>query len=313
MKKPTETPKAGKNRFKPGDSSEIAGREHPSLRKLVANIWRIARLVLIAYLVIILAMMLLERSLVYPAPPLEAGDWKASHLVHEDVWFTSADGTKLHGWFFPNVNAKRAILYCHGNGEDVAAVGELAAEMAEKLHAAVFIFDYRGYGHSQGKPDEQGCVADGGAGQHWLAQRMNVRQSDVVLMGRSLGSAVAVALAAKNGARALIRQSAFSRLTDVAGVHYPWLPIRFIMSNRYDNLAEIQKYKGPLLQSHGTRDDLIPIANARQLFESAPTTRKKWIEHADLGHNSPLPGSYFQDVNAFMDASTRSSPMPESP
>src|SRR5205823_2481201 len=160
-----------------------------------------------AYLVIILAMMLLERSLVYPAPPLEAGDWKAPNLTHEDVWFTSADGTKLHGWFFPNANAKLAILYCHGNGEDVAAIGELAAEMAERLHAALFTFDYRGYGHSQGKPDEQGCVADGDAAQHWLAQRMNVRPNEVVLMGRSLGSAIAVALADKNDTRALILQN----------------------------------------------------------------------------------------------------------
>jgi len=258
-------------------------------------------------------MMLLERSLVYTAPPLEAGDWKAPNLTHEDLWFTSGDGTKLHGWFFPNANEKRAILYCHGNGEDVAAVGELAAEMGEQLQSAVFTFDYRGYGHSQGKPSERGCIADGDAAQHWLAQRMNIRPNGVVLMGRSLGSAVAVALAAENGARALVLQNAFSRMTDVAAAHYPWLPVRLVMADRYDNLAEIQKYTGPLFQSHGTSDDVIPIANARQLFDSSPSPGKKWIQHANLGHNSPLPAGYLKKLAAFLDATTKSSSMPESP
>src|SRR6185295_4753139 len=99
-----------------------------SMRKLTAiedkstalrRLWRIARPVLVAYLVVILAMMLLETRLVYPIPPIEAGDWNPRGLSHEDVWFESADGTKLHGWFLPNAKSRRAVLYCHGNGEDV--------------------------------------------------------------------------------------------------------------------------------------------------------------------------------------------------
>src|SRR3954451_242936 len=291
MKKPTESHKGGNHARSQDDSGN--GSVPASLPlKLAAISWRITRLVLIAYLVVVLAMMLLERSLVYPGPALEAGDWKASYLPHEDVSFASADGTKLHGWFFANANANRAILYCHGNGEDVAAFGELAAEMRDQLNASVFVFDYRGYGHSQGKPDERGCIADGSAAQHWLAKRMNIQSNEVVLIGRSLGSAVAIALAAQNGARALVLQNAFSRMTDVAALHYPWLPVRLLMSNRYDNLAAIQKYNGPFLQSHGTSDELIPIRNARELFDTAPSTRKKWIEHRNLGYNSPLPENY---------------------
>jgi fermentation-respiration switch protein FrsA (DUF1100 family) len=313
MKKPTETHNAGNHAH--GQHDSAGNRSVPASlpRKLAAISWRIARLVLIAYLVVVLAMMLLERSLVYPAPALEAGDWKASYLPHEDVSFASADGTKLHGWFFSNANAKRAILYCHGNGEDVAAFGELALEMRDQLNASVFVFDYRGYGHSQGKPDEPGCIADGSAAQHWLAKRMNIQSNEVVLIGRSLGSAVAIALAAQNGARALVLQNAFSRMTDVAALHYPWLPVRLVMSNRYDNLAEIQKYTGPLLQSHGTRDEFIPIASARQLFDSAPSNRKKWIEQPNLRHNSPLPATYLKELDGFLNSPMGSASTAEIP
>ena len=84
------------------------------------------------------------------------------------------------------------------------------------LHASVFIFDYRGYGHSEGRPNEAGCIADGRAAQHWLAERMGIQPNEVVLMGRSLGGAVAVALAAENGAQALVLENAFPTMPDVA-------------------------------------------------------------------------------------------------
>ena len=102
----------------------------------------------------------------------------------------------------PHANPKRAILYCHGNGEACRChrrVGRPSERDAAGLR--VFIFDYRGYGHSEGKPNEAGCIADGAAAQRWLAKRMDIQPNEVVLMGRSLGSAVAVALAAENGAQ----------------------------------------------------------------------------------------------------------------
>ena len=267
----------------------------------VKRLWRIARPVLLVYLLIVLAMALLETWLVYPIPPLEWGDWHPRTFKFEDVQFTAADGTKLQGWFIPHSEPKRAILYCHGNGEDVAAIGEFAAHLSESLQASVFIFDYRGYGHSEGRPHEAGCIADGSAAQHWLAGRMAIKPSEVILMGRSLGSAVAVALAADNGARALVLENAFPTMPDVAALHYPWLPVRWVMDNRYDNLARIQRYNGPLLQSHGTNDELIPMTFARRLFDASPTTTKQWLEFPGLCHNSPQPASYYVGLSRFLD------------
>jgi fermentation-respiration switch protein FrsA (DUF1100 family) len=285
-------------------------------RRWASITWRIARPIVLAYLVIVLGMMFLETWLVYPIPPLEWGDWKPKGFAYEDVHFTSADGTKLHGWFVPHPsprNPQRAVLYCHGNGEDVAAVGEVAAHLRDVLHASVFVFDYRGYGHSEGCPNEAGCIADGNAAQHWLASRLGIQPSDVIVMGRSLGSAVAVALASENGARALVLQNAFPTMPDVAQLHYPWLPVRWVMKNRYNNLSRIKSYTGPLLQCHGCNDDLIPIALARTLFEASPSCNKKWLEFLHCGHNDEQPGSYYDELAAFLDSAaspTGKSPLP---
>jgi fermentation-respiration switch protein FrsA (DUF1100 family) len=263
--------------------------------------WRVLRPFLIAYVVVLLLMTFLETWLVYPIPPIERGDWQPQGLAYEDVRFEAADGTKLHGWLVPHPQPKRAIVYFHGNGESVGDNADLVAYLSEVLEASIFIFDYRGYGHSEGRPDEAGCIADGLAAQHWLADRLGVKPSDLVLMGSSLGSAVAVAAAAEQGAQALVLRNAFSQMTDVAAYHYPWLPVRLVMQNRYDSLARIGRYNGPLLQSHGTADFIVPIEIGRRLFDAAPSKNKRFIAFPDVGHNDPTPRSYYRELAAFLD------------
>jgi fermentation-respiration switch protein FrsA (DUF1100 family) len=265
------------------------------------SVWRVARTALVVYLLVVLVLMILERWLVYPAPPIERGDWHPAGLVHEDVHFQSADGTKLHGWFVPHSNARRAILYCHGNAEQVGDLADLLAHLRDTLQASIFVFDYRGYGHSEGRPDEAGCIADGRAAQHWLAKRVGVKPSQIVLLGRSLGGGVAVALAADDGAQALVLENTFPALVDVAARHFPWLPVRWLMDNRYDSLSRIQRYSGPLFQIHGTLDDLIPPSFGRQLFDASPSRDKQFREIPDRGHNDSWPSSYYVELARFLD------------
>lgn len=272
----------------------------PPRHTIASRLWWLARPLLVAYFTIVLGMMFLETWLVYPIPPVSWGNWNPRNFTFENIDFVSADGTKLNGWFIERPNAKRALLYCHGNGEDIANVGEFAADLSAKIDASVFIFDYRGYGHSEGRPSEVGCIADGNAAQQWLANRMGVKPSDVILMGRSLGSAVAVALAADNGGRALILENAFPTMPDVAAMHYPWLPVRLVMKNRYDNLKRIKRFHGPLLQSHGCADNLIPIEVAKTLFQAAPSQNKKWLEFENCGHNDAQPRSYYDELASFL-------------
>src|SRR5439155_9610288 len=110
------------------------------------------------------------------------------------------------------------------------------------------VFDYRGYGKSEGVPTEEGLLRDAQAARRWLAQRTGVRESQMVLMGRSLGGAVAVHLAAEGGARGLILESTFSSLPDVAAEHLPWLLPYWMMTQRFDSAEKIKRYQGPLLQ-----------------------------------------------------------------
>jgi fermentation-respiration switch protein FrsA (DUF1100 family) len=262
--------------------------------------WHISRPFVVAYLIILLGMMLLEPQLVYPIPSAKLGDWKPAGLVLENVWFRSADGTKLHGWFVPHPRPERAILYCHGNGEHIAFNAQLALQLRDKLSASVFLFDYRGYGRSEGRPTESGCIADGRAAQRWLAERMRIEPSDVVLIGRSLGGAVAVALAASEGARALVLESTFPSACDVAGRQFGWLPVRWAMDNRYDSFARIRQFRGPVFQCHGSSDRLIPIELGRKLFHAAPTRMKQFVELPGFGHNDAWPMRYYDLLADFL-------------
>jgi fermentation-respiration switch protein FrsA (DUF1100 family) len=263
--------------------------------------WRFARALLVAYLLVVLLVMFLETWLVYPIPPLSRGDWQPAGLDFEDVHFNSDDGTKLHGWFVERPNATRAILYCHGNGENVGMNADVLTRLSDVLDASIFIFDYRGYGHSAGTPNEKGCIADGLAAQRWLANRVGKQPSDIVVMGRSIGGSIATAVAAKQDAQALVLVNAFSRMTDVAAQHYPWLPVRLVMKNRYDSIKRIQDYKGPVFQSHGADDWIVPIRFGRALFEAAPTKSKRFVELPRYGHNDLEPNSYFVELRKFLD------------
>ena len=269
---------------------------------------RVARPLFIGYLSVVLMMMLLEPWLVYPRPANELGDWNPTGLNHEEVWFNSADGTRLHGWFIPHPNAKCAIVYCHGNGEHIAFNAELAAKLRDSLEASVFMFDYRGYGRSDGSPNEAGCIADGCAAQHWLAERMDIKPDKVVLMGRSLGSAVALAAAAENGARALILENGFVSMPAIAAIHYPFLPVRFAMENRYECLNWISQYRGPIFQTHAESDELMPVAMSRRLFDASRSKAKRWVSYPGLGHNSPWPDSYYADLASFLGSGSMTEP-----
>ncbi|MEM7475023.1 MAG: alpha/beta hydrolase [Planctomycetota bacterium] len=258
--------------------------------------------VLFIYLGVVVVVAALEGYLMYPAPTAAQGDWDPSWLEYEDVEITTQAGNKIHGWYCEHPNATRVILLCHGNGEHVAYMAEELEFVREKYQASVLAFDYRGYGKSPGKPFETGILADGDAAQEWLAERAGVEPGDVYLWGRSLGGAVAVHLAAKNGAKGLVLDRTFNSMVDVAASHYPWLPVRLLLTNRYPSEKRIKNYNGPLLQFHGQPDRVVPFRFGRALFESAPGEDKTFVESEDMGHNSPWPAKYFAQVEQFFQA-----------
>jgi fermentation-respiration switch protein FrsA (DUF1100 family) len=186
------------------------------------------------------------------------------------------------------------VLFCHGNGGNVACWGWVPHLYRDRLGASVLVFDYRGYGKSEGTPTEAGILADARAARRWLAKRTGVAEGDIVVAGKSLGGGVAVDLAARDGARALILESPFTSLTEVAVHHLPWLPARWLMNTRLDSLALIGWYDGPLLVSHGDADRTVPYEMGQRLFEAA-NYPKSFVTIPGGGHND-LPGREYAEI-----------------
>jgi uncharacterized protein len=261
--------------------------------------WRIARAALIGYLLVLAGMMFLEDSLIYHPSVYPHGDWQSPGFAFEDAWFTSADGTQLHGWYVPAENPRAVILFCHGNAGNITNWASRVGTLNYELGATVLIFDYRGFGRSQGKPNERGILADARAARAWLAERAGVAETDIVLMGDSLGGGVAVDLAAADGARGLVLQNTFSSLPDVAAHYFPWLPVRWLMRTRLDSINKIAQYHGPLLQSHGDADTTVPYPLACRLFEAA-NEPKQLITLPGRDHNDYLPPAFYETLKKFL-------------
>ena len=267
------------------------------LQRVGRRVSRLARILIVCYLAVLLMMMFLENALIFPAPRYPTGDWQ--HGL-EDVYFQSADGTELHGLFLEHENPDVHILFCHGNGEHVAYTCDLLESYHDDMNATVFSFDYRGYGRSAGKPHEQGVLEDSHAAHQWLAKRLGIRPDEIVLIGRSLGGAVAVDLATTNGARALVIERSFSKMPDVAARLYPYLPIRLLMRTQFDSASKIGSFHGPILQSHGTLDSIIPYDLGRKLFDAAPMDNKQFYDEQDMGHNDPYTHGYWLTLQTFL-------------
>ncbi len=264
-------------------------------------LWRLLRAFAIAYLVVVVIAMLLETRLVYPVHMIPQGDWQAGGIEHTDVTFHSSDGTQLNGWYFQDRDPQAYVVYFHGNAVDIAGLAPTLDSMRDRFHISIFAFDYRGYGRSQGRPNQRGLIEDGGAAQQWLARHEHLPLDRIVLWGRSLGGGVAVQVAMAQGTRALILERTFSSMVDVAAFHDPWLPVRLLMRNRYNSVARIAQYQGPLFQAHGSADEVVPIASAKRLFATAAKAHpRQFIIMSNVTHNGPATRNFYTRLGEFL-------------
>ena len=206
-------------------------------------------------------------------------------LAYRDVAIETEDGERLHGWWVPSASSPLGhVLLFHGNAGNVCD-RLLHAELLVASGFDVLLFDYRGYGRSSGKPSEQGTYHDARAALAALADQPGVEGSRVVYVGESLGAAVALALAIERPPRALVLQSAFASVREMARVHYPFIPAALV-PDAYPSLRLIRRLEAPLLVLHGERDEVVPPSQGRALFEAAPEPKRlrlfPGIAHNDL-------------------------------
>jgi fermentation-respiration switch protein FrsA (DUF1100 family) len=235
----------------------------------------------------------------FPAP-FPQGDWSPAEAQFEDCWFRSADGLRLHGWLLRHKAPRDALLLVHGNAGNVTNRTGAAQLLSQRCQASVFVFDYRGYGRSEGTPTIPGLLIDARAARAFVAQREGMNESEIILVGESLGGAIAVELAADDGARALVLQSTFASFKEVAAAHYPALLVDTLVANRLDSAAKIKNYRGPLFQVHGAADRTIPPEQGRKLFAAA-NEPKVFLALPGHDHNDPLPEQFYSELQQFLE------------
>jgi fermentation-respiration switch protein FrsA (DUF1100 family) len=216
-----------------------------------------------------------QRRLIYFPSPGPVPRIAGAH----DVVLQTEDGIRLGAWYFPA--GRSAVLVCNGNGGDRSMRIPLAAAL-NRLGLSVLLFDYRGYGGNPGSPSEDGLAADARAAQAWLAAQPGIER--MVYFGESLGAAVAIGLAVQRPPAALVLRSPFTSLADVAAVHYPWLPARRLLVDRYPSIDRIASVSAPLLVIAGDRDDIVPESLSRQLYDAAAEP-KRYVMVPGAGHN----------------------------
>jgi len=196
----------------------------------------------------------------------------------EDVCFHATDGTELNGWFFPaERNSGRAdlvFLICHGNAGNISNRLDHCAALLE-TGANVFVFDYRGYGLSMGRPDEEGTYQDVQAAWRWLRQK-GFAPSGIIALGESLGGAVATELAVREVVGGLILQGTFTSAPDLGAEFFPWLPVRRLARIKYDTLGKLPRIHIPVMVIHSREDGLIPFHHAEQNYAVANEPRIFW-------------------------------------
>jgi len=239
-----------------------------------------------------------QRALLYhpdrsePAPAIAA----ASGL--EAVRLLTEDGLDLLAWYAPAPPERATIVLFHGNAGNISHRADKARLFIAGGYG-VLLAEYRGYGGNPGDPTEDGLYHDGRAALKYLAG-VGVDTQSVVLYGESLGSGVAVELARDHAVRALVLEAPYTSIPDVGARHYPFLPVRALASDRFENLEKIAAVRAPILVVHGARDNVVPFDLGRRLFDAAPEPKQSlFLSHA--GHNDLYGYGAGQEIVAWLD------------
>jgi fermentation-respiration switch protein FrsA (DUF1100 family) len=206
----------------------------------------------------------------------------------------------LHGWYVPGTQPE-TLLWFHGNAGNISHRVENLRLLHDHVGTAIFLFDYRGYGHSGGQPSERGLYEDARAAVQYLVHRHGVSSKKLVYFGRSLGSAVAIDLASEIPPRALILETPFVSIRAMARNLFG--PLAVVAPRSFDNLSKILRLKCPKLFIHGDSDSLVPYAQGRQLFEAAPPP-KAFYTIRGAGHNDTYVvggPTYFRRIRRFIE------------
>ncbi len=237
-------------------------------------------------------MALEDRFIFFPDRSLQSTPADAG-LAFEDVWLTAEDGVRTHGWLVPG-KRPATLLWLHGNAGNISHRLDNLVLMHSRLGVSIFILDYRGYGLSEGRPSERGMYMDALAALRHLREGSVGRPESLILIGRSLGGAVAVHLAANERVDGVILESTFASVASMARRTHPYLPVWPLLRNRFNSIGKIKRCSMPLLFVHSLDDETVPYAEGLKLFEAAPEPKRLHTIETG-GHNE----TYLQGGDAY--------------
>lgn len=240
-----------------------------------------------------------RRSLFWPTK-YPQGDWNVRHAVQpEDVYFTTTDGVRLHGWLFRSASPRAAMIWFHGNGGNITNRADIAAAFAQR-GITTFVFDYRGYGRSEGTPTERGLYRDSEAAYDALAQKVGA--TPIVVYGESLGGPYAADVATKRRVSCVIIENSFPSLAALGNALYAPLPLGWFVAGSLTTVRSLNRAGRPVLVMHGRRDSVIPFRLGQQLFEQLNVEKELFVsetaDHSEIAFRER--GRYFEAVGAFV-------------
>ncbi len=204
-------------------------------------------------------------------------------LAYEDIYLTTDDGVRLHGWWVPVLPSAGTVLFCHGNAGNISFLLD-TLHFFNKLKLNVLVFDYRGFGRSGGKPSEEGTYRDVEAAWGYLVRSRRIDPGTIAVIGRSLGGPIAAWLCQTRMPGALVLESTFTSAVDVAEYHYPTAPAELLFGDTYNTAGFLARIRCPVLVVHSPEDEIIPYKLGEKLFKLIQGPKEFLLIHGS--HNS---------------------------
>jgi hypothetical protein len=262
---------------------------------------------------VLVALMLMEKGMVfYPDEvPLE-GTWKPLGAPVDFVKFSTADGLELAAWWRPADSEdppeeQPVLIFCHGNSGNLTKPIDRMELLNILANAGlnVLMFDYRGYGASEGSPDEEGLYRDGEAAYDYLVEERGIDPCRIFAFGRSLGASVALHIALTRDVQGVILDGAFVSVPEMAALHPLLRPFTFLIRNRFNNIEKARQLEQPLLVIHGSEDEIVPIKQGRAVRDAAVNAEARSFWTVRRAHHSDTffvaPNQYKNRLKTFCD------------
>ena len=250
-----------------------------------------------------IALMIFENQFIYFPEKYPKGPYDQARSIPglRECWITTPDGIKIHAWFAPAESARATLVISHGNAGNISH-RYLLLRSLQKHRYHVLMYDYRGYGRSEGTPSEDGIYIDGRAAFDYVLTLPGVDSAQTFLWGTSLGGAVAVDVAIHRPVAGVILESTFTSAKDVARVFYPFLPVQYFLQTKLNSIDKIRTLHVPVLVVHGSHDTIIPVGFGRQLFQAA-NEPKEFYEISGADHDDTFfvgGEEYFDRIDRFV-------------